>query len=204
MALALKKAGFATVYCTPHLIKGCFEADNQAVKSSVSVLQRRLDAENVDLELLPGREYYLDEFLFDYLKDPLPLGETTLIMVEIPGHISAEFVKEACFRIKCSGYIPMIAHPERCALFSISGIQTHTWYSKFKPQNSTPSTITYLQEIGCAFQANLGSFSARYGPRVRQTATWLKRNEVYTHFGTDLHTLEDTKKATKTMAGGLL
>jgi len=119
MAAALRDAGFTTVYCTPHLIKGSFEADSQTVRSSVSILQTRLSAENINIEILPGREYYLDEFLLNYLKDPLPLGQTRYIMVEIPSHSSTEFVKETCFRIKCGGFIPMIAHPERCGLFAM-------------------------------------------------------------------------------------
>ena len=83
MAKALRKAGFRTIYCTPHLIKGSFEADNDAVISAASVLQTRLNADNLDLEILPGREYFLDEFLSKYLKEPLPLGKTKYIMIEI-------------------------------------------------------------------------------------------------------------------------
>ena len=95
MAAALRKVGFASVYCTPHLIKGCFDADNDAVRETLTALQAMLHDENIDLRLLPGREYCLDEFLFDYLKDPLPLGETKYNMLELPNHIAPEFVKEA-------------------------------------------------------------------------------------------------------------
>jgi len=94
MATALHDAGFKTIYCTPHLMKGCFEADNQAVILAASTLQARLHKENIEMEILPGREYYLDEFLDGYLKDPLPLGKTKYIMIEIPNNATAEYVKE--------------------------------------------------------------------------------------------------------------
>ena len=83
MAAALLKAGFRKIYCTPHLMKGCYDADNQAVLSAVIILQKRLTAENIKIEIFPGREYYLDEFLGGYLKHPLTLGKTNYIMIEI-------------------------------------------------------------------------------------------------------------------------
>ncbi len=196
MAAALRDAGFRTIYCTPHLIKGCFEADNQNVLSSVSTLQTRLNAENIELEILPGREYYLDEFLGNYLKDPLPLGKTRYIMVEIPNNTPAKYVKETFFRIKCGGFIPMIAHPERCRLFSVIQKQTTSrfWFSGSKRKTSDskikePALIDYLKDIDCAFQGNLGSFDGLYSSEVQQTADYLKKNKVYTHFGTDAHSL---------------
>jgi protein-tyrosine phosphatase len=205
MAAALRKAGFASVYCTPHLIKGGFDADNGAVRETLTALQARLKDENIDLRLLPGREYYLDEFLFDYLKDPLPLGETKYIMLELPNPIPSEFVKEACFRIKRSGFIPMIAHPERCDLFGIPQKRETAWFrfsdSKFKGEGSKPnesSLLDYLKDLGCAFEANLGSFAGWYGSQVQQVANHLKKTDIYTHFGTDAHSpqgIEDLSAA---------
>ena len=189
MAAALQKAGYSLVYCTPHMKKSVYEADNQAVRASLVALQTRLNNENIALQLFPGREYYLDEFLFEYLKNPLPLGETNLIMMEISGHLPLEFIKETCFRIKCSGFIPMIAHPERGDLFTMPQKQTNDRLRFFKAERKTEKSelLTYLIDLGCAFQGNLGSFLGLYGQQAQKTANSLKRMEVYTHFGTDLH-----------------
>ncbi|MEN6433482.1 MAG: CpsB/CapC family capsule biosynthesis tyrosine phosphatase [Smithella sp.] len=194
MAEALQNAGFTAVYCTPHLIKGAYEADNEAVRTAAAVLQKRLNNENIGLELFPGREYYLDEFLPEYLKYPLPLGGTNFIMLEIPIHIPLEFIKETCFRIKCSGFIPMIAHPERCSLFGIPQKRKTSWFqftnSQRKAESSKPkesSILDYLKDLGCAFQGNLGSFIGLYGSQAQKTANHLRKMEIYTHFGTDLH-----------------
>ncbi|PKN38366.1 MAG: hypothetical protein CVU62_05800 [Deltaproteobacteria bacterium HGW-Deltaproteobacteria-2] len=194
MAAALCKAGFTAVYCTPHLIKSVYEANNESVKASLIALRARLDKENIDIELFPGREYYLDEYLPEYLKDPLPLGETNFIMVEIPIHIPQEFIKETCFKIKCRGFIPMIAHPERCELFGIPEKREKAWFrftnSQRKDEGSKPngsSILDYLKDIGCAFQGNLGSFLGLYGSQAQKTANKLRKMEIYTHYGTDLH-----------------
>jgi len=206
MAVALRKAGFASVYCTPHLIKGGFDADNEAVRTAVAALQKRLNAENINLELFPGREYYLDEFLPDYLKDPLPLGDTRFLMIEIPNYTPDQLARETCFRIKRSGFIPLIAHPERCSLFAPPEKRETAWFRFFnsqrKAEGSKPkelSLLDYLKDLGCAFQANLGSFAGWYGPQVQQTANSLKEKKVYTHFGTDLH----SHSGIKYLAGGL-
>ena len=69
MANALRQAGYATVYCTPHLIKGSFEADNVTVRSTLAALQAELARQRIELLLLPGREYYLTSFSWNTSKN---------------------------------------------------------------------------------------------------------------------------------------
>lgn len=196
MAATLHKIGFEKIYCTPHLMKGCYEADNRTVLSAVLSLQKKLNEENIKVEIRPGREYYLDEFLGHHLKHPLPMGKTKYIMIEIPNYADQRYVKEACFRIKCSGFIPMIAHPERCRLFAISANKKKPFWGLGRNKGTGAKSredglITYLQEIGCAFQGNIGSLDGLYGKDVQQTAKYFKANKLFTHFGTDSHSLED-------------
>ena len=197
MAAVLHEAGVNIIYGTPHLMKGCFDADKDTVISAVATLQERLNKENIDMKILPGREYYLDEFLDSYLQDPLPLGETKFIMIEIPNNAAEEYVKESCFKIKRAGFIPMIAHPERCRLFATPQKKTASFFSfsDRKQKNENPGTeeaplIDYPQEIGCAFQGNLGSFEEFYGTEVTQAANELKKRGIFTHYGTDAHSLK--------------
>lgn len=201
MARALRRAGYATVYCTPHLVRGSYEADNATVLATLASLQTELVRQRIGVRLLPGREYYLDEYLMEYLKDPLPLGDTKYILIEIPNHMPVAFIKETCYRIKCAGFVPMIAHPERCTLFAVPKRQPDGWFdvfgsrfnvfnSKLKTQNPKPADnplLAYLQEIDCKFQGNLGSFVGRYGETVRTSAERLRENGLYACFGTDDH-----------------
>ncbi|MGA3281561.1 MAG: CpsB/CapC family capsule biosynthesis tyrosine phosphatase [Smithella sp.] len=195
MAAALRKAGYTTIYCTPHLIKSIYEANNEEVKISLDVLQTRLNNENIDLQLICGREYYLDEFLFDYLINPLPLGETNFILLEIPGNIQLKLIKETCFRIKRSGFTPMIAHPERGNIFVVTGNHTKDRFNFLNSDRKTESMklLDYLISLDCSFQGNLGSFLGIYGPQAQMTANSLQKMEVYTHFGTDLHSRDGIK-----------
>ncbi len=202
MAAGLHKLGFARVCCTPHLIKGAYEADDREVQSALIALQQRLAEENIALDLLPGREYYLDEFLLDYLRTPLTLGGSRSIMIEFPNHASAELVQTACFQIRRSGYTPLIAHPERCRLFAVPEKLKDSWFSRIRNQSSRPKTdapslLSYLLDIGCQFQGNLGSFAGNYGEAVRSCAEELRRLGIYTCFGTDAHSLPAVKSITE-------
>jgi protein-tyrosine phosphatase len=209
MAMALRQAGYSTVYCTPHMVKGTFEVDNATVRTTLAALQLELSRRQIELQLLPGREYYLDEFFADHLRDPLPLGETRLLLVELSNHLPVEYVKETFFRLRSAGYIPLIAHPERCRLFELpapprkglrellsvinSKLKTHACAPKrysAQEQNSKleeTSLLAYLREIGCKFQGNLGSFTGFYGESVRRQAEQFRAAGLYTHYGSDLH-----------------
>jgi len=119
MAFALQRAGFTAVYCTPHLMKGVHDTEHQKCMDVLETLRQKLIEEKIALQLYLGREYYLDEFIFEHLKNPLPLEETKYILLEIPDNIPYKFVKQACFEIRRHGFIPMIAHPERGRLFEL-------------------------------------------------------------------------------------
>jgi protein-tyrosine phosphatase len=193
MAGALRDAGFTKVYCTPHLIKGFFDIKDQDVRTAVSKLQARLADEQINIELMAGREYYMDEFLISYLKDPLLMGNSRFVMIEIPDHADSDFVKETLFRIKCSGLAPMISHPERCRLLAAPEEKRFSWGKFFNAGKNVSSgtetkpLLNYLKDIGCAFQANLGSFDGWYGPDAQKAVNNLMHKKIYTHFGTDAH-----------------
>ncbi|GFE58649.1 tyrosine-protein phosphatase [Geobacter sp. AOG1] len=217
MARLLRDAGYETVHCTPHLIKGVYDAGNEAVRSGVGELQTALDREGIELKLHAGREYYLDEFLPHYLQDPLPLGDTQFILVEIPHHAPVELVKETLYRIRQKGYIPLIAHPERCKLFALPLPTKQGVWEWFKVQGSrfqdgdlldsqtlnvehrtlngqSNSLLDYLIDLDCQFQGNLGSFAGYYGDRARASAGRMREMGLYSCFGSDGHNVEGLRE----------
>lgn len=204
MARALGKAGFATVYCTPHLIKGVYGAGNDEVRRGVWALQERLDREGIDVRLVPGREYFLDEFLADYLAEPLPLGDTGLLLVELPRQAQEDMVKDALFRIRQKGFTPLIAHPERSRLLEpetahtggkrgLKGLFSRSPFTIHHSPDKHATLLSYLQEIGCQFQGNRGSFAGYYGERTRIAAERLREMGLYSFFGSDGHNAEGLK-----------
>jgi protein-tyrosine phosphatase len=210
MASALSAAGFTTVYCTPHLMRGCYEAGNNEIRRSIARLQERLDSKNIPLTLLPGREYCLDEYLLDALADPLTLGNSRLVLVEIPAHLTAVMVRQLLYEVVRFGFTPVIAHPERCQLLEpvVRRTGNGSVLDAFKslltggrnggmeidPPNTTGnSLLDYLRDLGCGFQGNLGSFSGFYGRRVKVAAETLRSMGIYDRYGSDLHAPEQAE-----------
>jgi protein-tyrosine phosphatase len=205
MAELLSGYGFTTVHCTPHLIRGCFEADTGEVLQGIVALQERIDAQNIPLTLLPGREYYLDEFLPEFLEDPLPLGDSRQILVEIPPRTTADMVRQLIYQVVRSGFTPVIAHPERCQLLEPASGRSSTGgllgtlkglfgsrdtTNQNRPDSTGNPLLDYLRDVGCGFQGNLGSFTGFYGPEIKSVAETLRAAGIYDRFGSDLHAPE--------------
>ncbi len=182
MARILAAAGFREVHCTPHLIKGAYETSPASVREAVANLQQALDDAGIPLRLKPGMEYSLDEFLLNYLADPLPLGDSSMVLVEAPFQAAPPYLAEIMYQVIRRGFTPLIAHPERCEVFHDN--------SKLKTQNSElrgAKLLDTLRDMGCLFQGNVGSFAGFYGERVRLRAEQFRAAGLYTHYGSDLH-----------------
>lgn len=224
IAEALAAGGFTEVYCTPHLMRGCFEAGNDEVRWGVARLQERLTESGIPITLRSGREYCLDEYLQDALEDPLPLGDSRLLLVEILPHSTADMVSRLLYDVVRAGFTPVIAHPERSPLFEppahpngnggIRGVLGHLMGSGHRNGNGHGHAenargdeahmgnirrdqgnplLSYLIELGCSFQGNLGSFSGFYGGLVRRTAESMRAAGIFDRYGSDLHTPEQAR-----------
>jgi protein-tyrosine phosphatase len=220
LAEALAAGGFTEVYCTPHLVRGIHEAGNDEVRWGVEKLQERLNADGIPITLRSGREYCLDEYLREALEDPLPLGDSRQILVELLPHSTGDMVRRLLYDIVRAGFTPVIAHPERSPLLAspasyhgnggLLGTLRHLF-----PGRGTGNTahgpggnghgeraqedaaenplLAYIRELGCSFQGNLGSFTGFYGVSVKATAESMRAAGLYDRYGSDLHTVEQAR-----------
>lgn len=205
MARALADAGFTTVHCTPHCIRGLYNNIAFQVKAATRELQEAIDKVGISLVLVPGAEYYLDEFFIDDLADPLPLSGS-LLLVESSVSCIPQFFIETITQVIHKGFTPLIAHPERSELFFSEYDQENNGFNKYfilfrtlfrggsilKTGNAnlkSDSLLAVLRSMGCLFQGDLGSFAGYYGERVRYNAEFLRNAGLYTHYGTDLHSI---------------
>lgn len=211
MARMMSKAGYTEVYCTPHLIKNLYEADNRTVKRLVRTVQNELDREKIELKLLFGREYMIDDSFHEILNDLEPLENTQYVLVEFLTDVYQGMVRDSISAIMRKGLTPMIAHPERYRLFqekrkvepsSKKESFFDKWFSQpeIAQEQSIDSDCTgkellaWLVSKHCAFQANLLSFEGTFGKRIQKTARRLKELGIYTHTGTDAHSPECLEK----------
>lgn len=214
MGRSLHAAGYREVYCTPHSIRGVFEASNEEVLVRRAETQAAFDNAGVGIRLQSGREYYLDEYFLDALADPMPLGESRSLLIELPPRLASEaIVKQTLFRVVSAGFTPVIAHPERSPLLSVSrsvGRGGSELFSRLLgtgrskgPTTFTPSgLLAYLMELGCCFQGNIGSMGGYYGERVRQQAEAMREMGLYDRMGSDLHSLHHAETVLGNVTGG--
>jgi protein-tyrosine phosphatase len=227
IAASLAAGGFTEVYCTPHLMRGLYEAGNDEVRWGVAKLQERLNASGIPITLQSGREYCLDEYLRAALEDPLPLGDSRLLLVEILPHSTADMVRRLVYDVARAGFTPVIAHPERSPLLVPPGhpngngrilesfrnlfpgrgndhterargdaaqtIGRRNGHARRSSDAAANPLLSYLRDLGCSFQGNLGSFSGYYGGQVKSTAESMRTAGIYDRYGSDFHTPEQAK-----------
>jgi len=189
IARHLAQSGVQTVHCTPHFIKGSYEYTPAEIKRAVGRLQEELDRCDIQLELQPGMEYLLDEFFSDQLKEPLPLGNSNLLLVEAYPTLSLEHLKEHIFAIVRAGLQPLLAHPERNALLA-PYVAPAGWLARLftqKPESGPSAAMEELINMGCLMQGNLGSLSGYYGQKVQAVARIFHQHNLYHCFGSDSH-----------------
>jgi protein-tyrosine phosphatase len=198
MARLLADAGFVTVHCTPHCIHGRYDNTPSQVRRATDRLQRELLQAGIRLAVKPGMEYYLDEHFPPRLESLQHLGDSRMLLVEIPSRASVDLVRENLRQILRHGYVPLVAHPERCALLAQSGngmvrkgldlLCTKVFHKKEENETSASAVLLgELQEMGCLFQGNLSSFAGWYGRGPQKQAMHNLAGGLYSHFGSDGH-----------------
>ena len=134
------------------------------------------------------------------------MGESRLILVEILPRLTAEVVRQVLYGVVQRGFTPVIAHPERCQLLEpflprlggnnlvgslkslFAGRRRDNAEQVLPGQTGNP-LLSYLRDLGCSFQGNLGSFKGCYGRRVKVAARTLRESGIYDRFGSDLTAL---------------
>jgi len=195
IARCLADAGFRIVHCTPHFIRGSYDNTPERVRTATAQLQRELNFAGIPLELRPGIEYLLDEFFPDQLTNPLPLGESDLLLIEVYPNLPFPQLKEYLFAIVRAGYRPLLAHPERNAHFAPPQIRSGLFarFQRAPAEIQTVDMVAELIDLGCLFQGNLGSLTGFYGRKVQETALNLLKRNLYHVFGSDTHSLSQCR-----------
>jgi protein-tyrosine phosphatase len=118
MARAAVEAGIHVTVATPH-VRSDHPTRPEAIAHGVQVVNDALDAEGVELRVLPGAEVSLEKAakLDDATLAELCLGSGHYLLVECP-YRSVDVDVEGILRsLQDRGFAPVLAHPERCPLF---------------------------------------------------------------------------------------
>ena len=137
MLRTLKSRGFNGVFLTPHLNHPTVKTDKEFILRTFEDLKTELEKQ---LQVYLGSELYLSP---NY-EEPIPLGDTDLVLVELPTDVYPQYLEETIFDLQLSGYRVILAHVER-----------YRWLAENIP------LIEKLRDRNVLFQVNLRALAAR-------------------------------------------
>lgn len=194
MASQLCEAGFKQIYCTPHCITGLYDISSEQLLASVERLQLILEDSDIPLTLNPGMEYYLDDFFVNRLDNPVTLGDSQLLLFELPTNADVKILHDTVLQVKKRGMLPVVAHPERffCSQMKRGLANSlRMWLGGIRPRSQIlqdlPASLLKAIEMGCYLQADMGSFNGLYGRKAQQLAITLHELGLYSYYGSDGH-----------------
>ena len=115
--------GVTEVACTPHLLASQVEA--APLEEHAMLLQALRAGAPGGVRLVSGFEIMLDRPGCDLRLPGLTLGSSRAVLVEFPRASLPEGASDELWRIRASGLVPVVAHPERYRGVTVDTM--HVW-----------------------------------------------------------------------------
>ncbi len=167
----MKKLGFVKIIGTPHSYPNLYDNTKKSITDSFNELKDKIPN---GIEVVYASEYMSDITILEKIKNKeiLTLGNR-YILIETGFNSMPNNLFEMIFEIRLSGYVPVIAHPERY-------IYLHENYR----------IAEKLKIAGCLFQINLLSSTGYYGNRISKFCDKLLVENMVDYVGSDIHNLK--------------
>jgi protein-tyrosine phosphatase len=165
--------GIRKMVATPHLFNGVYHSKKQDILEKVEILNKLLDDNDIELEVLPGADVHLHEGIIDGLKrdEILTINNgKRYLLLEFPSQIIPVEARQVAFTLQVAGIRPIISHPER----------------NFAVQ-SKPEVLTKFIEAGALLQVTAQSVTGEFGSREKKCAHWLLKHNMVHVLATDAH-----------------
>lgn len=165
--------GIHTLFATPHHLNGVYRNPARSVRIGVQQLQAALDAEGIELKLLPGSELHLVPELPDALAagSALTMGDFgRAVLVELPVHTIPMGTDDLLDQIRSQGLVPIIVHPERNSALRKSPERLADWVA-----------------MGCLAQVTAQSCTGLFGQPVQAAARRMVCSGVIHFIASDAH-----------------
>jgi len=163
--------GYQKVITTPHIMLDAYRNTPESIRNGLQTLREAAAKEGISIEIDAAAEYYLDDGFEDLLrKGDLLSIKGNYLLFETSYFAKPIQLEEMIFSISSSGYIPLMAHPERYRYVKDPLAE----YGRFK-------------ELGVLFQVNLNSFGGHYGKDAKYKANFLRKEGMIDFLGSDVH-----------------
>jgi len=165
------------IVATPHLFRENQDwQDFAPLEEKRRLLAGELRRNEIPVEVLPGAEVHIFHGLVEAVKkhrDNLVINHSSYMFVEFPaGHVYSG-AKSLFFELMTEGITPIIAHPERNAVFM-----------------ERPALLYELIQMGALAQANSGSLMGIYGREAGAAVVRLLRWNLVHFLASDAHNVK--------------
>lgn len=180
----LADLGFKKLIITPHIMGDTYKNTTDSIKFQFEHLKDGIKREKIDIQIECAAEYYIDyEFEKELKKGGLLTFGNKYLLFELSYMNRPENFEEILFQILCSGYKPVMAHPERCSY----------WFNDFEK-------FKELKQRGAYFQININSLTGYYSNYSKIIAEKMIEKNMVDFIGSDVHNmhhLNELKSALK-------
>lgn len=180
MASRAVATGTRQIVCTPHCTTGDPDMHRRLmrIRRAVEVLNYVFKEKQLPVTLYAGAELLCNDRLLETLekKESLTWAGSRYLLIEFSFDTPLSRIEEAANVVRQSGYVPVLAHPER---------YTGIW--------KNPDCMAVWFYSGYVLQLDKDSVLGRFGNRCARTADWALRHGVAHVIASDAH---DTRMRT--------
>lgn len=168
--------GITNIIATPHFHYRRGHAVPEQIRAKVDQMQRRIDAEGIQIKLHVGNELYYTHELLETVKagGALTLADSDYVLLEFSPDSERRRIQNAVYQFLSEGYYPIIAHMERYQAF-----QKH------------PEFIGVMADMGAYYQINAGSILGAAGWNTKRFAKTMLKSGMVQFIATDAHDLDN-------------
>jgi len=167
----MEALGYEKVITTPHIMLDAYRNTPEIIQNGLKSLREVAIKEGITLEIEAAAEYYLDDGFEELLhKGNVLTIEGKYLLFETSYFAKPMQLEEMIFAISSSGYIPLMAHPER-----------------YRYVKDPLKEFSRFKDLGVLFQVNLNSFIGHYGKDAKQKADFLSKEGMIDFLGSDVH-----------------
>ena len=172
------EAGVTDMIITPHyIIDSKYMSSKDINEDKLKQIKEELNKRNINMNLSKSNEIFIDNKIFEYLKDNKvsTLNNTNYILVELPMSGIYEGYQDILYSLVHKGYKVILAHPERYISFQ-------------KDFNKVYEVL----ELGVLLQSNYGSILGDYGLGSKRMIKRLMKEKLITYMSSDIHRLRSS------------
>ena len=174
MAAVAASAGVHDIAVTPHCnIPGVYRNHwGPAFDTGLELLQERLDQQKIPVRLYSGQEIFLASGYMELLEAGklIPINGSRYVLVEFDTQERAATALGKLGQLTASGYVPIVAHPERYAFVA-----------------EDPDMPHRIKAAGGLLQVIRGSFGGRFGPAASRAALDMMDRRLVDFVSSDAH-----------------